>query len=105
MKTKTTKKASRGSRGPRSTRPAAPVTPIPIATPAPRTAAPVAKPARARMSRRTLSPAAKRGVELVRYLRIHTKKPYGTRGENAIVRLAREVGHLAGLELDTQAAR
>jgi hypothetical protein len=103
MKTRTTKKASRGSRGPRSTRPAAPVTPIPIATPAP--AAPVAKPARARMSRRALSPAAKRGVELVRYLRIHTKKPYGTRGENAIVRLAREVGHLAGLELDTQAAR
>lgn len=54
---------------------------------------------------RLLSPAAKRGSELVRYLRIHSKKPYGPRGERAIEKLAVEVGHLGNLELgarDTQ---
>src|SRR5688500_11572074 len=48
---------------------------------------------------RLLSPAAKRGAELVRYVRIHQKRPYGERGMRAIEKLAREVGHLGLTEL------
>jgi hypothetical protein len=51
------------------------------------------------MRRSLLSPAERRGAELVRYLRIHTKRPYGPRGENAIWKMAIEAGHLARLEL------
>ena len=46
-----------------------------------------------------MTPAARRGSELVRYLRIHLKRPYGDRGIRAIEKLAREVAHLANLEL------
>jgi hypothetical protein len=53
-----------------------------------------------RLSRaRLLTPAARRGSELVRYLRIHAKHPYGKRGEGAVVELAREVAHLARVQL------
>lgn len=48
----------------------------------------------------TLTPAGLRGRDLVRFLRIHAKKPYGTRGEEAIRQLAVEVGHLGNLELN-----
>lgn len=67
------------------------------APPVPPAPAPVnlPKPSRARL----LTPAAKRGAELVRYLRIHAKRPYGKRGENAILDMAREVGHLGRLQL------
>jgi hypothetical protein len=51
------------------------------------------------MRRATASPAQRRGAELVRFLRIHAKRPYGPRGENATIALAREVAHLARLEL------
>ena len=48
--------------------------------------------------------ASKRGSDLVRYLRIHTKHPYGRRGEQAIVDIAREAAHLGNLELDAVSA-
>lgn len=108
MKKTTSKKAkpaTRRSAAPKpttSTRRAARPVPAPVAAPAPTetvAAAPVAPPAPMRRAR-LLTPAAKRGSELVRYLRIHRKTPYGTRGEKAIVTLAREVGHLARVELD-----
>jgi hypothetical protein len=54
----------------------------------------------ARTRRRLASPAQRRGADLVRYLRIHAKKPFGRRGEEAIRRLAVEVGHLGNLELN-----
>ncbi len=38
----------------------------------------------------------------MRFLRIHAKKPYGTRGEEAIRQLAVEVAHLANLELNAR---
>jgi hypothetical protein len=38
----------------------------------------------------------------VRYLRIHLKHPYGDRGIRAIEELAREVAHLANLELNAR---
>jgi hypothetical protein len=66
--------------------------------------APIVKPARARMSRRTLTPAQRRGLDLARFLRIHARKPYGRRGEEAIRRLAVEVGHLGNLELNASSA-
>jgi len=78
--------------------------PEPVAT-APTTPAPASTPATvksrpsARTRRATASPAARRGSDLVRYLRIHAKKPYGARGENALVALAKEVGHLGNIEL------
>lgn len=53
----------------------------------------------ARFRRAGASPAQQRGAELVRYLRIHLKHPYGERGIAAIEKLAREVAHLANLEL------
>jgi hypothetical protein len=74
----------------------------PVASSAPTetgAAAPAAPPAPMRRAR-LLTPAQKRGSELVRYLRIHTKTPYGARGQRAIVELAKEVGHLARVELD-----
>lgn len=54
----------------------------------------------ARFRRATASPAQLRGGDLVRYLRIHLKHPYGDRGIKAIADLAREVAHLANLELN-----
>src|SRR5687767_13311610 len=41
-----------------------------------------------RLHRSTLTPAGLRGRDLVRFLRIHAKKPYGNRGEEAIRQLA-----------------
>jgi len=59
-----------------------------------------AKPrARARMRRATATAAQRRGADLVRYLRIHSKKPYAKRGEEAIRQLAIETAHLGRLEL------
>jgi hypothetical protein len=79
--------------------------PEPIATPSAPPVAAVATPRApkprpaARTRRATASPAQRRGADLVRFLRIHTKKPYGARGQNALVALAKEVGHLANIEL------
>lgn len=56
----------------------------------------------ARTHRRLATPAQRRGADLVRFLRIHSKRPFATRGENAIVALAREVGHLGNLELNAR---
>jgi hypothetical protein len=55
-----------------------------------------------RLHRSTLTPAGLRGRDLVRFLRIHAKRPYGQRGEEAMRRLAVEVGHLANLELNAR---
>lgn len=61
------------------------------------------RPALGRLHRATLTPAGLRGRDLVRFLRIHVKQPYGKRGQEAIRQLAVEVGHLGNLELNTQA--
>lgn len=63
---------------------------------------PAAVVARVARVKRTL--ASKMGSELVRYLRVHTKHPYGRRGEQAIVDMARETAHLGNLELDAVSA-
>jgi hypothetical protein len=76
----------------------------PAVMPAAPSPAPPAPRPLARMRRATATPAQRRGADLVRYLRIHVKRPYGRRGEEAIRRLAVEVGHLANLELNARAA-
>ena len=48
---------------------------------------------------RNTSPAMKLGAEVVRYLRLHDKKPYGKRGEQALVEMARNAAHVANVEL------
>lgn len=63
---------------------------------------PAAVVARVARVKRTL--ASKMGSELVRYLRIHTKHPYGRRGEQAIVDMACEIAHMGNLELDAVSA-
>ncbi len=65
-------------------------------------APPAPKPVAGRMHRATLTPAGLRGRDLVRFLRIHCKKPYGNRGEEAIRKMAIEVGHLGNLELNSR---
>lgn len=99
-KTKPKKVTQRGKR---------PIPPSPTpATSATTTAPPQPTPAAvvnprrvvARMRQATATPAQRRGSELVRFLKIHAKHPYGTRGENAIVKLAREVGHMGNAELN-----
>jgi hypothetical protein len=40
----------------------------------------------------------------VRFLRIHAKRPFGRRGEEAIRKLAIEVAHLGNLELGAVAS-
>jgi outer membrane biosynthesis protein TonB len=62
-------------------------------------AAAVATPA-PRFNRRLLSPAAKRGLDAVGYIRRHVNvKPYGPRGEQGIVDIVKEAAHLGNLEL------
>lgn len=116
MKKTTTKKTKPGAkRGPRTVEQAwrddtrasnglVPAAPVPPTSPAPVAAAPAAPKPRplARTHRATASPAQRRGADLVRYLRIHSKHPYGTRGEEAIRKLAVEVGHLGNLELNAR---
>lgn len=85
----------------KATIPASPArTPVMSAQPESRPTATTVKPKRlARFSRAEASHAARRGADLVRYLRIHARTPYGKRGEEAIGRLAVEVGHLGNLEI------
>jgi hypothetical protein len=66
---------------------------MPAATP-PRSAT-------ARYRRAGLSPAAARGLDCAKYIRIHRRKPYGDRGIAAIVKIAREAARLGLRELDT----
>lgn len=73
------------------------VRPAPVTTGAPTDC--VTPPRPARTHRATATPAQRRGADLVRYLRIHSKHPYGSRGEEAIRRLAIEVGRLGNAEL------
>lgn len=61
---------------------------------------PTPRPVAGRMHRATLTPAGLRGRDLVRYMRIHAKKPYGDRGIAAIVKLAREAARLGLRELE-----
>ncbi|MEN3339855.1 MAG: hypothetical protein V7647_3531 [Acidobacteriota bacterium] len=78
--------------------PSTPVTPSAAATPkSPRGAS-------ARLHRSQLTAAGLRGRDLVRYLRIHAKKPYGDRGVSALIDLAREVGRLGNIELNAIAS-
>jgi hypothetical protein len=86
------------------------VTPMPVAPVTTNTnttstaMAPTVRPARARMSRRGLGPAQRLASELTRYLRIHSKHPYGRRGEQAILDLAGRVTQAAQQESKTFAA-
>ena len=75
----------------------------PAPTPAPQPVAP-APAITSSPTRAALSPAARRGMEAVRYIRIHLRKPYGTRGQEGIVNIAREAAHLALQELADNAA-
>ncbi len=100
MAKKTTKRVTREvTRRP----PEPPPPPLPPPAPAP---PPVAvEPRRlARLHRASATPAQLLGSQLVRFLRVHAKHPYGTRGQEAIVTLAREVGHAANIELDAREA-
>lgn len=54
---------------------------------------------------RNRTEAQKRGAELVRFLRIHNKTPYGHRGQSAIYALACEVGHLGRVQLGDAATQ
>lgn len=96
---KTTKKppatARRGKGAPRRD---SPIPTAPVTTPINTAAVPVVRRVSARMSRRGLSAAQRMGAELTRYLRIHVKRPYGTRGEKAILDLAARVTQAAQLE-------
>lgn len=74
----------------------------PVALASPATSPPAPRRAAGRLHRATLTPAGQRGRDLVRFLRIHAKKPYGQRGEEAIRQLAVEVGHLGNLELNAR---
>jgi len=108
-KTKTTKAKPQGSRRPSTRRatPASAMRPTPAATSTPTPMLPAAPVVRlrpaARMRRATASPAQRRGADLTRYLRIHTKHPYADRGIRAIHKLALEVAHLGRLELGASA--
>ena len=59
----------------------------------------------ARFRRANATPAQRRGADLVRYLRIHLKRPYGDRGIRELEKLAVEVAHLANLELDSRESK
>ena len=101
-KTKTTKAKPTGK--PRSVEPvpAAPVTATTITTTTtsqPPSSAPAAKPAL--MRTRLLTPAQRSVAELTRFLKIHQKKPYGTRGQKAILELAQRATHQAQQESKT----
>jgi len=76
-------------------------TPVAVASTGPRTESPAAPAPVAHAPRRNTTPAMKLGAELVRYLRIHAKHPYGPRGQQAIVDLAKQAAHAASLELAT----
>jgi hypothetical protein len=104
MAKKPTKKVTRqvtSRRRHRGTTPAPPT--VPPAPTSPTADAVKARPV-ARFHRANASPAQRRGAALVRYLRIHLKAPYGDRGIRAIEKLAREVAHLANLELNARDA-
>jgi hypothetical protein len=82
-------------------------TPAPVTTaassPAPKAPAPKVtrpRPASARFRRASLTPAARRGLDAVRFIRIHQKRPFGKRGEQGIVDIVREAARLAARELD-----
>lgn len=80
-----------------------------VAAPPPATAAPaphvltkapkLPRPKNARHRRAFLSPAAARGLDAVKFIRIHQRKPYGRRGEQAIIDIVKQAGHLARVEL------
>lgn len=80
------------------------VTPAPVVEVAPTPV--VSAPMRPGSRVRNTSPAMKLGAEVVRYLRLHDKKPYGKRGEQALVEMARKAARVANVELGaTDAAR
>jgi hypothetical protein len=106
-KAKTTKKPKTLKKAKPPEVPATPVTSsvatatmVPVATTRATTVVPPRR--LARLHRATATPAQRRGADLVRYLRIHAKRPYGDRGIRALVELAQEVGHLANLELNAR---
>jgi hypothetical protein len=98
-----TKKASPKAVKKPDTRTSAPTTvaPPPAATATTTSQRAKPRPAAARYRRASLTAAQRRGADLVRYLRIHSKKPFARRGEEAIRKLAIEVGHLANIELNS----
>jgi hypothetical protein len=115
-KAKPSKKPSRSLKTAPVARRATPVvqvptieTPVeaPVVTAAPEpTVTATAMPFRSPVFRaRNRTEAQKRGAELVRFLRIHNKTPYGHRGQSAIYALACEVGHLGRVQLGEATAQ
>jgi hypothetical protein len=80
------------------------LSPARVATPEPVAPVPVVVLPLVRSAGRGRSEAGRRGAELVRFLRIHRKHAYGSRGEAAIVALARDVAHVARVELEAAAS-
>jgi len=103
MQKKPTKKVPPKPAKKQAARTTAPAITTTVATPP--TTSQVAKPRPvARYRRASMTAAQRRGADLVRFLRIHSKKPFARRGEEAIRKLAIEVGHLANIELGAVAS-
>jgi hypothetical protein len=105
MQKKPTKKTPPKARGKHSPRPAASAAPAStaVATATTRRAAKTVLPRTARHRRAFLSAAAARGLDAVKYIRIHERKAYGRRGEQAIIDIVKQAGHLANIELNATA--
>jgi hypothetical protein len=95
-KTPTAPKGKRSTRPPKpaSAKAAPPVTRPAAAAPA------TSHRVTARHHRRLLSPAAQRGLDAVKFIRIHQRRPFGKRGEQGIVDIVRQAAHLAAQELE-----
>jgi hypothetical protein len=95
MKKTKPKKPQMASAAPGSVMPAAATspttvipTPTPVGTPVP-------------MRTRLRTPAQRSAAELVRFLKVHAKRPYGKRGQRAILDLAQRVMRQAQQESKT----
>lgn len=101
-KTKTTTKAKAAAKPHHVAAPAAPVTTTTTTTTTasqPPSPAPATKPAL--MRTRLLTPAQKVVAELIRFLKIDAKRPYGRRGRAAILELAQRATQAARQESKT----
>ncbi len=104
---KKTKTKAKPASKPRSGAPApaapAPVTPqVAVTATTTTTSQPPASAAKpALMRTRLLTPAQKVVAELIRFLKIHAKRPYGTRGQKAILDLAQRATQQAQQESKT----
>ena len=102
MKKKTaTKVKATGKARPVEHVPAAPVPVTPTVTTNTTSQSTPSAPKPALMRTRLRTPAQKVVAELIRFLKIHAKKPYGTRGQKAILELAQRATREAQQESKT----